>query len=299
MSMLATVPGAPEGARLRVDFGAERGAKRQRGTRVAERLTSVDQIANVLQATPLALFSDIDGTLSPMVDDAAEAYVPAEMQNHVRSLMAGGVIVSMITGRSLDRAKRIVGVPVRAYAASHGVDVWVDGETVRPPEVEDLGRKARRAMSDLREIESRAGVAIEDKEFGFAIHYRRADDPKEAQEAILRAIAASPSASEFEVHEGRMLVELRPKLAISKGTALTDLAQRFEARAIVCLGDDVTDIDMFAAARALRGEEMRTVAIAVRSDEAEARVMESADYWVDGVEGVQWLLGELVRVLAR
>jgi len=262
-----------------------------------ERLTTVDQIADVLRATPLALFSDIDGTLSPIVDDPDEAYVPAEMQNHVRSLMAAKVIVAMITGRSLDRAKRIVGVPVRAYAASHGVDVWVDGETARPPEVEELGRKATRAMAELRELEGRSGVAIEDKEFGFAIHYRRAADPKGAHEAILEAIAGSQAAGEFEVHEGRMLVELRPKLAISKGTALTDLARRFGARAVVCLGDDVTDIDMFAAAQALRGDGVGAVAIAVRSEEADARVMESADYWIDGVAGVRWLLGEIVRAL--
>jgi trehalose 6-phosphate phosphatase len=261
-----------------------------------ERLTNVDQIADVLRARPLAVFSDIDGTLSPIVDEPDEAYVPAEMQNHVRSLMAAGVSVSMVTGRSLDRARRIVGVPVRAYAASHGVDVWIDGESVRPPEVEELGRKARRAMADLRELGSRAGVAIEDKEFGFAIHYRRADDPDEAHGAILRAIAGSKTASEFEVHEGRMLVELRPKLAINKGTALTDLAERFDAKGIVCLGDDVTDIDMFHAVRELRG---RGVSIAVRSEEADERVMGSADYWVDGVEGVQWMLGEIVKALSQ
>jgi trehalose 6-phosphate phosphatase len=266
---------------------------------VTERLSSVDQIAGVLAVTPLALFSDIDGTLSPIVDDPDEAYVPAEMQNHVRSLMAEGVIVAMITGRSLDRAKRIVGVPVRAYAASHGVDVWVDGESMRPPEVEEWERKARQALADLREIDGRGGIAVEDKAFGLAIHYRNADDRTEAHEGILRAIGESEAAGEFEVHEGRMLVELRPKLAIDKGTALADLARRFGARGVVCLGDDVTDIDMFAAAQSLRGEGVRAVTIAVRNEEADGRVMDSADYWVDGVEGVQWFLGEMVRALAQ
>ena len=41
------------------------------------------------------------------------------------------------------------------------------------------------------------------------------------------------------------------------------------------------------------------MSIAVRSDEADERVLASADYWVDGVEGVQWLLGEIVKVLTR
>jgi len=266
---------------------------------MSERLTTVDPIADVLQASPLAVFSDIDGTLSPIVDNPDEAYVPAEMQNHVRSLVSEGVIVAMVTGRSLERARRIVGVPVRAYAASHGLDVWVDGESVRPPEVEEWEKKARQALIELQPIEGGGGIAIEDKEFGLAIHYRQADESKDARDAILDAIAGSKSAGEFDVHEGRMLVELRPKLAITKGTAVTDLAERFEARAILCLGDDVTDIDMFDAVRELRGEGRRGVSIAVRSDEADERVLESSDYWVDGVEGVQWLLGEIVKKLAE
>ena len=266
---------------------------------MSERLTTVDPIVGVVRTTPLAVFSDIDGTLSPIVDDPDEAYVPADMQNHVRSLVAAGVIVAMITGRSLERARRIVGVPVQAYAASHGVDVWVDGESVRPPEIEEWEKKARQALVDLRSLTDEPGIAIEDKEFGLAIHYRQADESKDARDAILDAIAGSKSAGEFEVHEGRMLVELRPKLAITKGTAVSDLAERFEAQAIVCLGDDVTDIDMFDAVRELRGGGRRGVSIAVRSDEADERVLASADYWVDGVEGVQWLLGEIVKALTR
>ena len=186
-----------------------------------------------------------------------------------------------------------------AYAAAHGVDLWVDGQSVRPPAVEALGRTASRAISDLRELEDRAGVAIEDKEFGLAIHYRRADDPNEAREAILKTIAASGAAGEFEVHEGRMLVELRPKLEITKGTALTDLARRFDAGAIICLGDDVTDIDMFEAARKLGSDARPAVSVAARSDEADPSVLDNADYWVDGVDGIRWLLGEIVRAFPR
>ncbi|MFQ5473338.1 MAG: trehalose-phosphatase [Dehalococcoidia bacterium] len=266
---------------------------------MTERLTTVSPIADVIRARPLAVFTDIDGTLSPIVDNPDEAYVPAEIQNHLRSLMAEGVIVSMITGRSLDIARRIVGVPVRAYAASHGIDVWVDGESVRPSRVEAWERKARQALAELRAIEGVSGITIEDKEFGLAIHYRRSGDRASVRESILSAISESASASEFEVHEGRMLVELRPKLDISKGTAVTDLVERFDAKGIVCLGDDVTDIDMFEAVGEFRGGDRLGVSIAVRSEEADERVLGSADYWVEGVEGVQWLLGEIVSALPR
>ncbi|MCH8814698.1 MAG: trehalose-phosphatase [Chloroflexi bacterium] len=266
---------------------------------MADELTSIDLISDVVRATPLALFSDIDGTLSPIVDDPSAARVPDEIIDHLRALAERGAMVALVTGRSLEVARRMVDLPGVAYAAAHGVDLWVDGRSVRPPVVEALGRAASRAIADLRSLEKRAGIAIEDKGFGLSVHYRQADDPNEAHAAVLAAIAASRAAGEFELHEGRMLVELRPKLGMNKGTAVAELVERFGAGAIICLGDDITDIDMFQAARRLGSDARPAVSVAARSDEADPSVLNSADYWVDGVDGIRWLLGEIVRAFPR
>jgi trehalose 6-phosphate phosphatase len=93
-----------------------------------------------------------------------------------------------------------------------------------------------------------------------------------------------------------MVVELRPPLAVDKGTALETLAERLGLRGIVCLGDDVTDIDMFEAAKRL-GDAGRGVAtVAVRSAEARA-VEEAAEYSLEGVAEVEWLLREIARAI--
>ncbi|MEE8347761.1 MAG: trehalose-phosphatase, partial [Dehalococcoidia bacterium] len=69
-------------------------------------------------------------------------------------------------------------------------------------------------------------------------------------------------------------------------------------RAAVCLGDDITDIDMFAAARRLRAKGLAGAAVAVASEEAAPEVAQAADYTLAGQERVEWLLSEMVRALA-
>jgi trehalose 6-phosphate phosphatase len=94
-----------------------------------------------------------------------------------------------------------------------------------------------------------------------------------------------------------MVIELRPPLDVNKGTAVETLAGRLGVRGVICLGDDITDIDMFAATLRLRSQGLMTAAVAVASEEAAPGVAEAADYTVDGVEGVEWLLAEVVRAL--
>jgi trehalose 6-phosphate phosphatase len=94
-----------------------------------------------------------------------------------------------------------------------------------------------------------------------------------------------------------MLLELRPPLHRDKGTAAAEFARRMAAAALICIGDDTTDVDMFRVVQKLRAEGTPGAAIAVGSAEATAEVLANADYVVDGVEGVEWLLEETVRAL--
>ncbi len=94
-----------------------------------------------------------------------------------------------------------------------------------------------------------------------------------------------------------MVIELMPPLEVDKGTALETLAKRLELRGVVCLGDDITDIDMFAAARRLRAGGMAVATVAVAGDEAAPEVAQAADYAVEGVAGVSRLLREMVKAL--
>jgi trehalose-6-phosphatase len=71
------------------------------------------------------------------------------------------------------------------------------------------------------------------------------------------------------------------------------LLDRIAPAAIICLGDDVTDIEMF---RAVQGSGIPAAVIAVANDE-ETGVLAAADYFVSGVEGVERLLEQVLTAI--
>ncbi|MEX0801310.1 MAG: trehalose-phosphatase [Dehalococcoidia bacterium] len=262
---------------------------------MAKELTGIEPLLPIIRQRPLGVMSDIDGTLAPIVARPEKATVPEPVRSLLRELLAKGVRVAAITGRPLETARRMVGVEGVAYATDHGLTLWVEGKRESAPglaEYEPLALATERELADL--AGSAPGVQIENTGALLAVHYRNAVEPEGAREAILAAIERSEAARRFEVREGRMVVELRPPIAADKGTALAALTERLGLAAAVCLGDDVTDIDMFRAAVALRGVEAVTVAVA--SAEAAPEVMGAADYWI-APEGVEWLLGEIAQAL--
>jgi trehalose 6-phosphate phosphatase len=261
-------------------------------------LTSIDPLLPVIRQRPLGLLSDIDGTLSPIVRRPEDATVPEAVRALLRELVAKGVKVGLITGRTLEGAQRMVGLDDAAYGADHGLTLWLDGRRESPAELEEYRTLARQAGKELGALlESLPAVQIEHKGPLLSVHYRRTADATAARKAALAAVERSPAARQFRVREGRMIVELRPPLDADKGTAVETLAGRLALEGVVCLGDDITDIDMFAAARRLQGKGIATAAVAVASDEASPEVTDAADYTVDGVEGVKWLLEDMLRAL--
>lgn len=262
---------------------------------MAERLTSIEPLKPLLKAGRLGLFTDIDGTLAAIVENPDEARVSPRNQEMLRELIEGGVRVVAVTGRTLERARQMTGVEGLAYAANHGMTVSVDGRDETTEEVTRYVALAGRAAEELRA--ALPGFMVEHTGPNVAIHYRTVSDVESARNAIADAVSGSPWAREFRVREGRKVFELRPPLAINKGTALVALARRLKVGSVLALGDDATDIDMFKSARSLSADGLRATSAAVRSEEMGLDVMEAADYWVDGVEGVEWLLGEVLKAV--
>lgn len=261
-----------------------------------KQLRDIEPIRPLLAHRPLAVFSDIDGTLAPIVADPQDARVTDRAREALRDLMALGVRVGLITGRDLAKAREMTGLAGVWYAANHGLTLSIDGVDETPEAVRDFLTRAQAVIRETAGVES-AGVSVEDKGPIVAFHYRRAASPEEARAAIEAALNASAAAAAFRVHEGRMVVELRPPLDVDKGTALEELSRRMRAGAIISLGDDRTDVDMFRRVTALREGGTPGATVAVESSEVTDEVLDGADYYVDGVAGVEWLLEEIVRAL--
>jgi trehalose 6-phosphate phosphatase len=251
-----------------------------------------------LRQEPFGLLSDIDGTLAPIVPRPEDAAVPEETRALLRGLVEKGVRVALVTGRSLESALQIAGVEGVAFAAEHGLRLWIDGRLEAAPGLAEYEALAGQAQAELRQTERDvSGVQVENKGPLLAIHYRRAKEPPAAREAVLEAVERSTAARRFRLHEGRMVVELRPPLDVDKGTAAVTLIERLGLRGAVCLGDDITDIDMFAAVSGERAQGLAAITVAVVSEEATPELLQAADYSLEGTEGVRWLLGEMLRAL--
>lgn len=231
-------------------------------------LPMTPELARRLDGRPLMLLLDIDGTLSPIAPRPDVAIVPVATQRVLGELARlADVHVVVISGRSVQDARRLVGVPELWTIGNHGFEVAPPGQ---PPTVrEDVGRFAkvvRAAGERAFELgEQVPGVVVEDKRWTLSVHYRLA-----GPDAIPRlADDVHAIAREFGlvVTHGKKILELRPPVQIDKGSAAVELADSLGAlgdgASLLGAGDDSTDEDMF---RALRNRARSCVTIRVGDD---------------------------------
>jgi trehalose 6-phosphate phosphatase len=249
-----------------------------------------------LRADPAraAVMLDIDGTLAPIVERAAEARVPEPTRQLVKALANRYGLVACVSGRRASEARAMVSVGTISYLGSHGAELLRAGwtEPIVDPEVEDW---ARRVQDFGREVQSsdlrRNRVRIEDKGAILAFHWRGALD-EDAARAAVDSVAARAEAAGFRTHWGRKVLEVRPPVTIDKGTGISTLLGGADIDAAMFVGDDRTDLDAFRALTRLvdEGRIGRAVRVGVRSDEGPSEITSEADFVVEGTEGVRELL---------
>jgi trehalose 6-phosphate phosphatase len=244
-----------------------------------------------------AILLDIDGTLSPIVELAAEATVPEATRQLLMRLSRRYRAVGCVSGRRASEARAMVGVGTITYIGSHGAEQLESGwtEAVLDPALDGwIDRIARfRRESDTPELR-RARVRIEDKGPIVAFHWRGAEDEIVAREAV-DALAAHAAAGGLDIHWGRKVMEVRPPVRIDKGAGVRALITRTGVSAALYAGDDVTDLDAFRALRELRDEGVLTscVCVGVASEDGPAAIREEADLVVNGTAGMVEVLAAL------
>lgn len=255
-----------------------------------------ETVLEALLERPSGLFTDIDGTISPVAPTPDEARVDPEAADALAALAPRLDVVAAITGRATRYACDMVGVPELVYTGNHGLEEMVDGDLRLVPEAEPYAGMIAGLFARGREAVSAPGVLWEDKGVTGAVHYRQAPDPVRAHAEIVRALRPLVEGTGFALHQGRMIVEVRPTTGLDKGSAARRLIHRYALRGCVFLGDDVTDTDAFRALREMReADGLRAVCVGVLSAETPAAVLELADVTVEGVPGVV----ELLRWLGR
>ncbi|HYI24084.1 MAG TPA: trehalose-phosphatase [Thermomicrobiales bacterium] len=259
-------------------------------------------LGNMLQDRPSAVLSDFDGTLSH-VSPTPDAALMAPGVNEVLSeLVDRADLVGIVTGRGAADVMTKVQVSGLEYVGNHGLE-WVDaaGHHVHP-----VGLAAETALPGiLATIRERLaaeasldGVIFEDKRYSASIHFRLADDPAFVGTVLDRIVQDIAIAHGLWVSPGKMVIELRPGERITKGTAVHRLAKDHGSKAMVFLGDDVTDTDAFLALEDLNRESgVATCSVGVLTPDTHPLVVERSDFLLDGVEEVVAMLSLLVKRL--
>ena len=245
-----------------------------------------------------AIFTDLDGTLAPIVSRPELVAVPKRARDLLASLAADYALVAVISGRRAAAAREIVGLEQVAYSGNHGFELLLPGESEPHPDPsldghdDDAGRFV--GALDSGELES-AGIRVEDKGAIVALHWRGVEN-EGAAESLISEIANEAEWQGLIPHRGRMVLEIRPNVPINKGIAVAALLPARPVRAALYGGDDRTDLDAFAALRALErdGALEASVCVAVASEEAPAELAERADLSVPGPDGFLSVLEALL-----
>lgn len=211
-------------------------------------------------------FLDYDGTLAPIVDEPMQAFPHPDIPPILEEL-AKHHPLWIVTGRYLNDLEQLVDHSFQAIGL-HGIQRGrLHGSTGY-----DISDASREDISMMRRTAPESdGIAIEEKGPMFALHYRRSPDKKAAKDAIWEWLEDLPET--LDAILGKDVVELRPK-GVSKGTAVSEIAQRHERQTPLYIGDDVTDEDAF------RALDENAVTIKVGEGKTAAR------YRVRGVEDV-------------
>lgn len=259
-----------------------------------------DRVLATLADRPAGLLSDIDGTISRITAPPEAAVVDPAARAALARLASHLDLVGVITGRRIEDARRLVGLDQVVCIGNHGLERFEGGRIVSPPEVAPFRRGVAEALDAVARAVAIPGVTAEDKGLTGSVHYRLAQDPERAREAILRAVTPIAEREGLRISEGRMVIEIRPPGTYNKGTALVDLVTAFRLRSLAFLGDDVTDLDAMRALVGLRDAgTVSGLAIGVAGSETPAEIPQTADVVVDGVDGVIALLGALADRLER
>lgn len=246
---------------------------------------------------------DFDGTLSPIVEDPAQAHIHPEAGAVLVGLAAQVAAIAVVTGRPARQALDLGGLEEVGVAVGqagkelhifgqYGNERWSSSDrrliSPRPP------TGIASFLSELPQVLRQADASqayVEEKGLAVAVHTRRLPDPDAAFERLLPTFRELARRHDLVVEPGRNVVEVRSP-GMHKGLVVDRLVDELGAKALLFAGDDLGDVEAFEAvtAHGLRG--MPTLLVAVASTEQNALVG-LADVVVEGPDGVLDLLRRL------
>ncbi len=217
---------------------------------------AVRAVEAVAARRPLLVGLDFDGVLAPIVERPGDARaLPGTLDAVAEVATAPGVTVVLVSGRARDDLLALTGLAAEGdvlIIGSHGAERprWPrDAAGGDPPALDDAARE-RLAQVQAR-LEGLAaehpGAHVEHKPTAAVLHTRRLVSG-ESETVAAQALALLAEAPGVHVTRGKEVVEAAVVEA-SKGAALAWLRDQVGARAVLYVGDDVTDETVFRSLR--------------------------------------------------
>jgi trehalose-phosphatase len=208
-------------------------------------------LSRVRSAPRLLLALDFDGTLAPIAARPEIATLPNATAVLLAKISAcDRVTLAIVSGRSIADLKRRVDLDC-IYAGNHGLEIEGPGLSFLHPGAVARRSVLHRACADLdAALEGTAGAFVERKDLSATVHFRLVAGS--LHETVRTAVqgAMRPYAACLDIVPALEALEIRPRVAWNKGTALELILESVGAdcRLVICAGDDLTDEHMFRAA---------------------------------------------------
>ena len=245
-------------------------------------LEHLESFSCILRAERVGLFTDFDGTLTPIFDDPRETVLESGIRETLGVLSERLEMVAIVSGRELGHLRGVVGLRAITYVGNHGLAVLEAGSEMAESRAETVADLKEDVQVEIAEL-GVDGLYVEGKGSVVSVHYRNAPEPDLARPLVLAMLRPFAEARGLRVKEGKMVVELAPSVDVNKGTVVKELARRAGLSGAIVMGDDLTDCDAFDAVHRLAdAQEFAGVAVAVVDGETPPDVILKADYWLDG-----------------
>lgn len=193
---------------------------------------------------------DVDGTLAPLAPTPALARISPSVRKLLKRLANKKKnVVGIISGRSLQDARRMVNLSGLVYAGNHGLEIRGDGKTFVHPQANSRARFLPNLTKSLKwPLSSIGGVLVENKGLSLSIHYRlvKIKNIPIVKKTVQDVMRAFKQKKYFSLSVGKKVIEIRPRINWNKGSAVKQFRKLVPEKAItVFVGDDVTDEDAF------------------------------------------------------
>jgi trehalose 6-phosphate synthase/phosphatase len=205
-------------------------------------------------------YLDYDGTLTPIVKKPEDATPSEELLKLLSKLSEDQKnSIYIISGRDRKFLKEELGSLQIGLSAEHGaflrptdhakVDEWED--IIKSKKI-DLKWKEEILAAFKGFVDKVPNAFIEAKEYAITLHYRQSDkETVKPNKAALQTVIDELSAKydTLDVRKGKKSLEARVK-GITKGYIIKEIIsnqenKKADADFVMCIGDDVTDEDMF------------------------------------------------------